>query len=172
VQSYLEFSGESLEGFAPDEVVLFSGGLDSFAGALEELVAHGKSVALVSHRSASKIASAQQHLVEQVRRRVGLTRALHIPVWTHLDQELSQEPTHRTRSFLFAALGAVTARLFGLDHIKFFENGVVSLNLPPVAQVVGARATRTTHPQALAGFRRVLSELLKRPVDVTNHLCG
>src|SRR4051812_4408091 len=168
VQSYLEFSGENLEGFAPDEVVLFSGGLDSFAGALEELVARGKSVALVSHRSASKIASAQQRLVEQVRCRVGLNRALHIPVWTELDRELSQEPTHRTRSFLFAALGTVTARLFGLDRIRFYENGVVSLNLPPVAQVIGARATRTTHPQALAGFRRVLSELLKHPVDVVN----
>src|SRR4051812_42235067 len=33
MQSYLELSGENLEGFAPDEVILFSGGLDSFAGA-------------------------------------------------------------------------------------------------------------------------------------------
>jgi hypothetical protein len=65
-------------------------------------------------------------------------------------------------------LGAVTARLFGVDRILFFENGVVSLNLPPVAQVVGARATRTTHPQALAGFRRVLAALLGRPFEVAN----
>jgi hypothetical protein len=43
-------------------------------------------------------------------------------------------------------LAAVTARLFGLDRIKFFENGVLSLNLPPLAQVVGTQATRTTHP--------------------------
>ena len=48
--------------------------------------------------------------------------------------------------------GAVTARLFGLDRITFFENGIVSLNLPPLAQVVGARATRTTHPQVLGRF--------------------
>src|SRR5262249_30315677 len=50
----------------------------------------------------------------------------------------------------------------------FFENGVVSLNLPPVGQVVGARATRTTHPQALAGFRRVLSAVLGQSFDVNN----
>jgi hypothetical protein len=52
--------------------------------------------------------------------------------------------------------------------VFFFENGVVSLNLPPVGQVVGARATRTTHPQALAGFRRILSEVLSQPFDVRN----
>jgi hypothetical protein len=62
----------------------------------------------------------------------------------------------------------VTARLFGLDRIAFFENGVVSLNLPPVAQVVDARATRTTHPQAMAGFRAIFSELLKKQFDVIN----
>ena len=62
----------------------------------------------------------------------------------------------------------MTARLFGLDRVEFFENGIVSLNLPMVAQVVGARATRTTHPQALAGFRAVLSALLGRPFDVAN----
>jgi hypothetical protein len=50
----------------------------------------------------------------------------------------------------------------------FFENGIVSLNLPPVSQVVGARATRTTHPQTLAGFRRILSEALREPFDVSN----
>jgi hypothetical protein len=62
----------------------------------------------------------------------------------------------------------VTAHLLDYQRIFFFENGVVSLNLPPVSQVVGARATRTTHPQALAGFRRVLSTLLGQSFDVSN----
>jgi hypothetical protein len=72
------------------------------------------------------------------------------------------------RSFLFAALGAATARLFGKDRLCFFENGVVSLNLPPVGQVVGTRATRTTHPQALAGLSRVLSAVLGQPFGLDN----
>lgn len=168
VAGYFEFPDAEATAFKPDEVILFSGGLDSFAGAVEELVAHGKKVALVSHRSASKIAGTQKHLVDQLRSRFGAGRVLHVPVWANLDGNLGREPTHRTRSFLFAALGAVTARLFDRDRIRFFENGVVSLNLPPVAQVVGARATRTTHPQALAGFRRVLAEVLGRQFDVEN----
>jgi 7-cyano-7-deazaguanine synthase in queuosine biosynthesis len=167
-EGYFEFSGEEEARFTPDEVMLFSGGLDSFAGTVDVLVAHGKKVALVSHRSATKIASAQKHLVDQLRARIGADRVLHIPIWACLDESLGRESTHRTRSFLFAALGTVTARLFGLDRIAFFENGVVSLNLPPVAQVVGARATRTTHPQAMAGFRAIFSELLKKQFDVIN----
>jgi len=46
-------------------VLMFSGGLDSFAGALEEIVDQNQQVALVSHFSASKIAPVQ--------------RALHLP---------------------------------------------------------------------------------------------
>lgn len=65
-----------------------------------------------------------------------------------------KEGTHRSRSFLFAALGGITAQAFGLDRISFHENGVVSLNLPPVGNVLGTRATRTTHPQTLARFTR------------------
>ena len=168
VDSYFEFPDADTAGFSPDEVILFSGGLDSFSGTVEELAANGKKVALVSHRSASKIAGTQKYLVDELRQRFGADRVLYVPVWANLSEELGNEPTHRTRSFLFAALGAVTAQLFGRDRIRFYENGVVSLNLPPVAQAVGARASRTTHPQALAGFRRILGEVFDHPFEVDN----
>jgi 7-cyano-7-deazaguanine synthase in queuosine biosynthesis len=168
VESYFSLSGAEDAKFAPNEVLLFSGGLDSFAGTVEELVAHSKKVALVSHRSASKITEAQNHLIGQLRHRFGADRILHVPVRANLKDDLGKEHTHRTRSFLFASIGAVTADLLDLQRIFFFENGVVSLNLPPVGQVVGARATRTTHPQALTGFRRVLSLVLGQSFDVVN----
>ena len=142
VQSYLEFSGEDIESFSPDEVVLFSGGIDSFAGAVERLAADGKSVALVSHRSATKIASTQTELVASLRARFGRSRILHIPVLVTLDERLGRESTHRTRSFLFASLGAATARLFGLDRLSFFENGVVSMNRPGLP----ARGSKSVSP--------------------------
>jgi hypothetical protein len=65
-------------------------------------------------------------------------------------------------SFLYAALACVVARLFGKTRIRFFENGVVSINLPISEQVVGARATRTTHPVVLERFRRFFGE----PIEV------
>ena len=169
MEEYFEFKDKEETSFMPDEVILFSGGLDSLSGTVKELVGCGnKSVALVSHRSASKIAAAQKYLVDKLRSRFGANRVLHVPVWAHLDGSLGREPTHRTRSFLFAALGVVTARMFGRDSIRFFENGVVSLNLPPVAQVVGARATRTTHPQTLAGFQSLFSVVLGCDFGVDN----
>ena len=168
VETYFRLSGAEDTKFAPHEVILFSGGLDSFAGTVQELVAHGKKVALVSHRSASKITYAQNYLIGQLRRRFGANRILPIPVRANLRDDLGKESTHRTRSFLFASIGAVTAHLLDRQRILFFENGVVSLNLPPVRQVVGARATRTTHPQALAGFRRALTSILGQFFDVSN----
>jgi 7-cyano-7-deazaguanine synthase in queuosine biosynthesis len=168
VETYFPLSGARDAKFMPDEVILFSGGLDSFAGTVEQLVAHGKKVALVSHRSASKITEAQNYLIGRLRNRFGVDRVLHVPVRANLKDDLGKEPTHRTRSFLFAAIGAVTSHLLDLQRIFSFENGVVSLNLPPVGQVVGARATRTTHPQALAGFQRILSAVLGQSFDVSN----
>jgi Queuosine biosynthesis protein QueC len=168
VETYFPLSAAKDAKFTPDEVILFSGGLDSFAGTVEQLVAHGKKVALVSHRSAPKITDAQNYLIGQLRHRFGTERILHVPVRANLKGDLGKEPTHRTRSLLFAAIGAVTAQLLERQRICFFENGVVSINLPPVGQVVGARATRTTHPQVLPGFRRVLSVVLGQSFDVSN----
>lgn len=171
MESYFRFPDTKGSTFSPDEIILFSGGMDSFAGAVEELANSDRKIALVSHRSAMKIASAQRHLVDDLISRFGADRLIHIPVWAQALGRLGQESTHRTRSFLFAALGAVIAELFGKERILFFENGVVSLNLPPVAQVVGARATRTTHPQALDGFRRILSEIFGHPFRIENPFC-
>jgi hypothetical protein len=109
-------------------VILFSGGLDSFAGTIEGIVTHRKKVVLVSHRSSTKIVGTQKHLVDQLRLRFGADCLLHVPVWTTLVGRLGKEQTHRTRSFLFVALGTVVARLFDHDRISIFENGLVSLN--------------------------------------------
>lgn len=167
-ERYFEFPEDESAAFSPNEVILFSGGLDSLAGTVEALSRGNAKVALVSHCSATKISSTQKYLMERLRERFGADRIRHIPVRANLAGNLTKETTHRTRSFLFAALGAVTARLFGNDHIRFFENGIVSLNLPPAAQVVGARATRTTHPQVLAGFRRIFDAVFSQPFSVEN----
>jgi hypothetical protein len=47
--------------------------------------------------------------------------------------------------------------MFGVHRIKFYENGITSLNLPIAEQVLGARATRTTHPKTIAGLQKLLS---------------
>jgi hypothetical protein len=168
VDQYLDFGEPGDAGFQAEEVVLFSGGIDSLGGAVEEIFGQQRSVALVSHRSSPKIDAKQQHLVEDLVTRSPSRPPFHVPVWINKEKALGKEYTQRTRSFLFASLGAIVARLFGLWRIRFYENGVVSINLPISPQVVGGRATRTTHPQVLNGFATLFSEIFEKPFAVEN----
>ncbi|QIE43104.1 hypothetical protein G5B39_13765 (plasmid) [Rhodobacteraceae bacterium SC52] len=103
-----------------------------------------------------------------MRKTIKADRLRHVSVKAQLANRARREGTQRSRSFLFAALGMAVERGYGLDRISFFENGVVSLNLPPVAQVVGARATRTTHPKVLKGFERLFRALFDTACEVRN----
>jgi len=165
--TYLDFGDQDVSGFTPDAVILFSGGLDSLAGAVEDVVGNGKNAVLVSHHSSTKVYAKQKELIEELRKKAS-GRLLHLPVKVVKEKALGHEFTLRSRSFLFASLATVVARMLGNNQIKFFENGVVSLNFPIAAQVVGTRATRTTHPQALAGFAEFFSTLLGEEIAVEN----
>jgi len=149
----------------PDEIALFSGGLDSFAGVIEAQ-AEGKKMVLVGHHAASKIFSIQKQLVDALNQRACGPRLFFVPVNITNTGSVPVEYTQRTRSFLFAALGVVVARMFGKDEITFYENGVVSLNIPIAGDVLGARATRTTHPKVIQGFETFFSSLLEREISV------
>ena len=143
------------------EVILFSGGLDSLGGAVQEILQGQRPVVLVSHRPVDKLYRRQLDLVTEIVKRLpgGRPRPLHVAVEVNKGKRLGREFTQRSRSFLFASLAAVIARMFRLDRIRFYENGVTSLNLPISTQIVGGRATRTTHPKALDGFGRLFGSL-------------
>ena len=168
-QSYFSFSDANVSDNWIDDVVLFSGGLDSLAGAVLESVRDCRKIAFVSHRSNPKIYNKQRKLINQLSDHCKPDRRpFHVAVWLHKEGTLTHEYTQRSRSFLFAALGASVARLFGKNRIKFYENGIVSLNLPISEQVVGGRATRTTHPQVLNGFAGLFSLLFDQTFSVEN----
>ena len=159
VDNYFEFSSEE-SAFDAKEVLLFSGGLDSLGGVVKEVFLDNKPVALVSHRSAPKIAPKQVDLHTDICGRCADNPApKHIPVWIQKHGWEARDNSQRTRSFLYVSLAAIVARMFGRDRIRFYENGVTSLNLPIAEQIIGARATRTTHPRSIAGFHKLLSLL-------------
>lgn len=168
LQSYLPLDDPSAQNVAPDDVILFSGGLDSLAGAVDSMLGANRSVALVSHRSSTFVTSKQNTLVDALRDRTPPRSLIHVPVTANKGMTEATEFTQRTRSFLFATLAFIVARMFGLNELRFYENGVVSINLPVAGDVVGSRASRTTHPQALDGFQRLFSLLIERPFRVIN----
>ncbi|MCA0871343.1 7-cyano-7-deazaguanine synthase [Seohaeicola saemankumensis] len=153
-----------------DDVALFSGGIDSFAGAVTDLVANDRSLTLVGHYSSTKVRSVQEGLVAELKSRGHDRRLSYIPVWVSNEGVRAREFTQRTRSFLFACLGLVVARMSGKDSFSFYENGVVSINLPLAGDVVGGRATRTTHPKVLRGLEQLFSLLLDRQIQIKTPL--
>ena len=59
------------------------------------------------------------------------SRLLRVPVWINRSgYRRAHEYTQRTRSFLFWALAFAVGTSARADGVQFFENGVVSLNLP------------------------------------------
>jgi hypothetical protein len=167
LDGFIDFTATPYDGRV-EEVVMFSGGLDSLAGAVTESVVGKRRVLLVNHRSNEKLTPRHGELLRGLAGHAGDFYPLHFPVRLNKTKAHGLEHTQRTRSFLFAAFGALFAHMIGLPRLRFYENGVVSLNLPLSAQVVGARASRTTHPGVLAGLARLLSTLLGRRFDVEN----
>lgn len=149
-----------------DEVLMFSGGLDSLAGAIET-ASSGKNVLLVSHRSVSSMDRRQRELVEELKKMFP-KRVIHIPVWAYKAKNLGREHTQRTRSFLYSAIGLVVAESFKAQSVKFFENGIVSLNLPVSDEVLRARASRTTHPTSLSLLTNFYKSVTGRDVAIEN----
>jgi hypothetical protein len=146
-QSYVQIENEADRPFdGLDHVTMFSGGLDSLAGAVLE-GKQGEKLVLVSHRPAVQINQRQQRLFASFREFCA-TPSRHIPIWVNKSPH-SREFTQRTRSFLFSALGVAVASVLRAKGVRFYENGVVSVNWPYAQEVQQSRASRTTHPLAL-----------------------
>jgi hypothetical protein len=167
IQQYLRFGDGHCRVREIEQVLLFSGGLDSLGGAIQESILEQRRVALVSHRSNPRISNRQTRLVQELHG-VSKHSPLHVPVWVHQQGSAGREYTQRSRSFLYASLAFAVARGFGLDRIRLYENGVVSLNLPISEQAIGGRATRTTHPKVLSGFAKLFSYLIQQTFAVEN----
>lgn len=145
-----------------DSVCLFSGGLDSFVGAID-LLSGGANPLFVSHywdvsTSAQTICAKRLGDVygdlgpRHVRARVGFP--------DDLVQGSAPEMTTRGRSFLFFALAVLGASGLKADTTIFVpENGLISLNVPLDPLRVGAWSTRTTHPFYMARWAALTQRL-------------
>ncbi|MBA2295955.1 MAG: 7-cyano-7-deazaguanine synthase [Actinobacteria bacterium] len=136
-----------------ERVSLFSGGADSLCGLLASLnadvVPH-----LVSHWDWTIVGGAQDRVVGVINGIVEahLTRDV-IRIGRQRKQigsnhTFPSEPTSRSRSLLFIALGLAAASVRGAE-LWVPENGFASLNLPLARERRGALSTRTTHPWLL-----------------------
>jgi predicted MPP superfamily phosphohydrolase len=178
-RAWIEESPASLGALDPEspvDVVPFSGGIDSFAGALDR-IQRGRGVVLLAHRSTPRLEPHLRKLhtiLAEVAAQVGAPPILFTPAW--LSDELREgasDPGGRepgsARAFLWAALSAaIAAAQAPGSAVRFFENGVVGLGLPFSAAGLGPRGVRPTHPRILAGWARLVSTLAGRPLPLDN----
>ncbi len=154
MQPSLEIKAKPDNSWQPDCVCLFSGGVDSLAGAIDLLEA-GKRVLLVSHYDFGQLAGAQNLLTERLISHYGPDK---VRRWGFRIQFEAPELSLRSRSLLFIGLGVAAAAVWGQDlplHIP--ENGWISLNPPLTSSRLGSYSTRTTHPYFISGLKNFLA---------------
>src|SRR6266567_4252693 len=140
--------------FRADTICLFSGGLDSLTGAIN-LLEEGRTIVLVSHFESGTVANIQKSLANKLIRHYGINRVRHRMI--QVCAPVTNETSTRARSFLFIALGLMTASVFGNEIPLYIpENGFVGLNIPLAGSRQGSYSTRTTHPAYLSNVRHGL----------------
>ena len=156
----------------PDSVILFSGGADSLCATIEQAAEGRGRPLLVSHRPTPPVDSRQKALLCALREHFATWAFPQLGFWIHRRGSEAVETSQRTRSFLFASLGVATASRLNLRDVILADNGVVSLNIPFNAQLVGALATRSTHPRFLWLFNRFIQAVFDDPLQLSNPLAN
>jgi 7-cyano-7-deazaguanine synthase in queuosine biosynthesis len=151
-----------------DAVCLFSGGLDSFTGAVD-LLADGKRVCLVAHYEGGQAPEIQRLLAQRLvrrygRDRIGFRRIFLRPAPPAAGQKRplpdAREPSMRSRSLLFVAAGLLVAAGYGPNVPLYIpENGFIGINVPLTASRSGSLSTRTTHPYFIDKLSEFVDQL-------------
>ena len=151
-----------LVGATFNSVCLFSGGLDSFAGAID-LLDTGENPLFVSHYWDVSMSS-QKPCADLIGTIYGDMDPRHVRARIGFPDDLIQdsepEKTTRGRSFLFFALAVLAASALEDETTIYVpENGLISLNVPLDPLRLGAWSTRTTHPFYMARWQELVDAL-------------
>ena len=144
-----------------DAVCLFSGGLDSFIGAVDWLTDNPtRKLLLVGHYDGdvSGPGSDQRALQAICQQRFAGRFSL---AQTRVGLSSGGVDTNfRSRSLLFIALGSYFAELLGAEApVLIPENGPIALNFPLTPARRGSCSTRTVHPNFIGGLNQILEQV-------------
>jgi len=68
--------------------------------------------------------------------------------------------------FLYSAIATAIAATVSVKEITIFENGITSFNFPRRQDLLNARATRTTHPKAMALLQDLFAAITEAPLII------
>ena len=138
-----------------DCVVLLSGGLDSFVGAID--------LASAGHKPFAISQTVRGDADKQVEFAAGIGSGLgHLQLNHNASTPGTQETSQRVRSLIFLSFGVLGAtalqRYYDGDQVPLYvcENGLIAVNPPLTGGRLGSLSTRTAHPEFLERLQRVL----------------
>jgi 7-cyano-7-deazaguanine synthase in queuosine biosynthesis len=160
------------------KTLLFSGGLDSLAGAVDLLDDLGpQRVQLASHITANPVTKSSQdklaeYLTKQYKRapqRIVIRTGGRNFKSLKFPSDSDREDTQRTRSFMFLTIAALAARRSGHSKLVMIaENGQMAIHLPLSAARIGAFSTHTAHPEFVFKVSEFFTQLLGYPITIEN----
>lgn len=137
-----------------DSIILFSGGIDSLAGALSTNCK--KPILLnINH---CKIGKTAQKLFDGIIKNAnsGVERELVKINIQATATKKDREETQFSRSFLYLCFATALAKAYGINKICIPENGVIAIQILDKGRV----GTRTVHPKFLTYYNRFLNKLI------------
>lgn len=158
-------------------VLLFSGGLDSYAAATS-FSSGTDDLFLVSHITHNQtVESSQIELKDTIEKKLG--RQLHRYAFRvggrksgdfYFPGDSEREDSQRTRSFLFLSLAALVANRKGCTKIiNIAENGQFAIHVPLSAARIGPFSTHTAHPEFVYHMQCFFRELFdKTNLEIVN----
>jgi 7-cyano-7-deazaguanine synthase in queuosine biosynthesis len=169
-------SGAPELALAPDStpsVALFSGGLDSFAGAAINLAQNPQeSFVFVSATTHNRQISQQRKQIKRLGIRNRNGEIIHYTVnfgikWQEIEKTI-QEKTQRTRGFLYMTLGAVAAINAGSNNLEIYENGIGAINLPYDGSQISAMNSRSVNPITLMEMEQLIRKITDADFTIEN----
>lgn len=160
-----------------DCTALFSGGADSFCGAVH-LLRHGRLPRFVSH-SIGPISRRQQILhaaLEQRFSQLPSDALLQTRACPRLQTNAAKNPRkwrsrdslNRLRSLYFLSIAAIAAKSLGVRDVFICENGVIGSAIPFSASAENPHTTRPAESNYLRKLEAFLRVVLSYPIRIRN----
>ncbi|CAH0345168.1 Qat anti-phage system QueC-like protein QatC [Bacillus sp. CECT 9360] len=151
-----------------DSVSLFSGGLDSFCGALT-LSENEKNTLYIGFREYNLLTNRQRELFDSIRDSYSELDSelllFNVNPFAPLQrgeriEKLPGESTSRSRSLLFIAGAMSVASVIGKETPVYIpENGFIGVNVPLTDSRTGSCSTRTTHPIFINSLNKIFKKI-------------